>query len=67
MFFQLFKNVYRNAALQKKSAGNCHILADSRWEMLLKVVGQPLGNALEGCWTAAGKCPKAIGKPLGNS
>jgi hypothetical protein len=28
----------------RKKAGNCHVLADSRWEMLLKVVGQPQGN-----------------------
>jgi hypothetical protein len=29
----------------RKKAGNCHVSADSRWEMLLKVVGQRLGNA----------------------
>jgi hypothetical protein len=23
----------------------CHVLADSCWEMLLNAVGQPLGNA----------------------
>ncbi len=28
---------------------------------------QPLGNALRGCWTAAGKCSKGVGKPLGNA
>jgi hypothetical protein len=39
-------------------------LADSRWEMLFRLLGQPL---LKGYKTAAGKCPKANGKPLGNS
>jgi hypothetical protein len=39
-------------------------LADSRWEMLLRLLGQPL---LNGYRKAAGKCPKAIGKPLSNS
>jgi hypothetical protein len=43
MFLPLFKNVNRNSALQKKDLEN--VLADSRWEMLLEVVGQPLGNA----------------------
>jgi hypothetical protein len=37
-----------------------------RWEMLLKAVGQPLGTA-KGYRKAAGKCPKDIGKLLGNS
>jgi hypothetical protein len=26
----------------EKKDGNCHILADSRWEMVLKAIGQPL-------------------------
>jgi hypothetical protein len=34
--------------------------------MLLKAVGQPLSTE-EGYIKAAGKCPKAIGKPMGNS
>jgi hypothetical protein len=34
--------------------------------MLLKAVRKPLGTA-KGYWKAAGKYPKAIGKPLGNS
>jgi hypothetical protein len=29
----------------RKRDGNCHVLADSRWEMLLKAVEQPLGTA----------------------
>jgi hypothetical protein len=29
----------------EKRDGNCYVLADSRWEMLLKAVGQPLINA----------------------
>ncbi len=28
----------------RKRDGNCHGLADSRWEMLLKAVGQLLGT-----------------------
>jgi hypothetical protein len=28
---------------------------------------QPLGTALRGCWTAAGKYSKGVGKPLGNA
>jgi hypothetical protein len=28
---------------------------------------QPLENALRGCWIAAGKCSKGVGKPLGNA
>jgi hypothetical protein len=36
--------------------------------MLLKAIEQPLGTAtVKECRKAAGKCPKAIGKPLGNS
>jgi hypothetical protein len=46
----------------EKRDGNCHFLADSRWEMLLKAVGQPLGTARR-VLEAAEKCPKAIGKP----
>jgi hypothetical protein len=29
----------------KNRDGNRHVSADSRWEMLLKAVGQPLGTA----------------------
>jgi hypothetical protein len=50
----------------EKKGGNCHILADSHWEILFKDVGQPMGTA-KGCTKAAGKWPKAIGKSLGNS
>jgi hypothetical protein len=28
---------------------------------------QLLRNALKGCWTAAWKCSKGVGKPLGNA
>ena len=35
---------------------NCSVLSNSRWEMLLKAIGQPLGTAKKG-----------IGKPLGNA
>jgi hypothetical protein len=43
--------------------GNCHILDDSCWEILLKAIGQLLGTA-KGYMKAAGKCPKAIGSLL---
>jgi hypothetical protein len=39
MILQLLINVNRNTALQRKEDGNCHVLADSRWEMLLKAIG----------------------------
>jgi hypothetical protein len=55
MFLQLSKNVYRNAALQKKGLE------------IVTFYRQPLGNALKGCWTAAGKWSKGVGKPLGNA
>jgi hypothetical protein len=50
----------------RENEKNCHVLADSRWEMLLKDVEQLLG-LLKGYRKVAGKCPKPIGKPLGNS
>ncbi len=55
MLLRLFKNVNRNAVLQKKS-----------WK-LPRFSRQPLGNALKGCWAAAGKCSKGVGKRLGNA
>jgi hypothetical protein len=66
MLLRLFQNVNRNAALQKKRIGNCNVSADSCWEMLLKLLDSRW-EMLRGCRKAAGKCPKAIGKPLGNS
>jgi hypothetical protein len=60
------KKCKQKCSPSEKRAGNCHVLADSRWEMLLEVVGQLLGM-LKGCRKAAGICPEAIGKPLGNS
>ncbi len=51
----------------EKRDGNCHVLADSRWEMLLKAVGQPLSTAKRVSKSRWWKSPKAIGKPLGNS
>jgi hypothetical protein len=45
MLLQILRNVNRNAALQRKRDENCHVLADSCWEMLLKAVGQLLGTA----------------------
>ncbi len=56
---------------------NCSVLANSCWEMLLKVIGQLLGTAkrvLESCWEmpkgywiASGQFLEGIGKPLGNA
>jgi hypothetical protein len=40
-----FKKCSKKHGPSWKRDGNCHVLADSRWEILLKVVGQPLGNA----------------------
>jgi predicted cupin superfamily sugar epimerase len=66
MLLRILKNVNRNRALQRKGMEIWHILANGRWEMLLKAVGQPLSTT-KGYRIAAGKCPKAIGQPLGNS
>jgi hypothetical protein len=62
---------------REKRDRNCHVLADSRWEILLKAVEQPLGTAKrvleirwempKGYWPAYGKFLKGIGKPLGNA
>ncbi len=56
---------------------NCSVLANSHWEMLLKVIGQPLGTAKrvlesrwempKGYWIAFGQFLEGIGKPLGNA
>jgi hypothetical protein len=56
---------------------NCSVLANSRWEMLLKVIGQPLGTAKrlfkshwempKGYWIASGQFLEGIGKTLGNA
>jgi hypothetical protein len=56
---------------------NCSVSANSRWEMLLKVIGQPLGTAKrvqesrwempKGYWKASGQFLEGIGKPLGNA
>ncbi len=66
MLLRLLINVNRHAALQRKgmeiasflptAASKCSLrLLDSRWALL------------KGYRKAAGKCPEAIGKPLGNS
>jgi hypothetical protein len=39
-----FKKCKQKCGPSEKRAGNCHILADSRWELFLEVVGQPLGD-----------------------
>ncbi len=56
---------------------NCSVLANSRWEMLLKVIWQPLGTAKrvlesgwempKGYWIAFGQFLEGIGKLLGNA
>ncbi len=61
----------------EKRDGNCQVLADSRWEILLKAVEQPLGTAKrvyesrwempKGYWAASGKFLKGEGKTLGNA
>jgi hypothetical protein len=60
----------------REKVWNCHGLAESRWEMLLQAVGQPLGTGKrvkerrwempKGYWKASGQFLKGIGKPLGN-
>jgi hypothetical protein len=55
---------------------NCPVLANSHWEMLLNIIGQPLGTAKrvlesrwempKGYWIASGKFLEGIGNPLGN-
>jgi hypothetical protein len=40
-----FNKFYQKSSASEKRGGNCYVLADSCWEMLLKAVGQPLGNA----------------------
>ncbi len=72
-----FKKCEKKRGPSEKRDGNCHVLANSRWEMLLKAVGQPLGTAKrvleirwerpKGYWKASGKFLKGIGKPLGNA
>jgi hypothetical protein len=37
--------LYQKLIPSEKRDGNCYILANSRWEILLKVVEQPLGTA----------------------
>jgi hypothetical protein len=56
---------------------NCSVLANSCWEMLLKVIGQLLGTAKrvleshwempKGYWITSGQFLEGIGKPLGNT
>jgi hypothetical protein len=56
---------------------NCSVLANSPWEMLLKVIGQLLGTAKrvlesrwempKGYWIASGQFLEGIGKTLGNA
>jgi hypothetical protein len=56
---------------------NCSVLANSRLEMLLKAIVQPLGIAnrvQESCWEmskvywiGSGQFLEGIGKPLGNA
>jgi hypothetical protein len=56
---------------------NCLVLANSYWEMLLKVIGQLLGTAKrvwesrwempKGYWIASGQFLESTGKPLGNA
>jgi hypothetical protein len=71
------KKCYQKRGPSEKRDGNCHILANSRWEILLKAVEQPLGTARrllesrweipKGYWAASGKFLKGIEKPLGNA
>jgi hypothetical protein len=56
---------------------NYSVLANSRWEMFLKVIGQPLGTAKrvlesrwempKGYWIASEQFLEDIGKLLGNA
>ncbi len=55
MLLRLLINVSKMRRFREKG-WNCHVFS-----------GQPLGNALKGCWTAIWRCQKGIGKPLGNA
>jgi hypothetical protein len=56
---------------------NCSVLANSHWEMLLKVIGHVLVTAErvmenrwempKGYWMASGQFLEVLGKPLGNA
>jgi hypothetical protein len=39
------RNVNKKHGPSEERDGNCHILADTRWDILLKAVEQPLGTA----------------------
>jgi hypothetical protein len=61
----------------RKMDRNFYVFANSCWEMLLKVIGQPLGTAKrvkkshwempKDYWIAFGQSLEGIGKPLGNA
>ncbi len=61
----------------RENGENCSVLAKSRWEMLLKVIGHPLGTAKrvyesrwempKGYWIASEQFLEGFGKPLGNA
>jgi hypothetical protein len=67
---------YQKCGPSGKMERNCSVLANSRWEMLLKVIGQPLGNdkrlldslwaILRGYWKVAEKCPNSSHQPIGD-
>jgi hypothetical protein len=65
MVFKIFKCSFEFLKIiTEKRDGNCHVLADPRWEMLLKAVEQQLGTAKrvqesrwempKGYWAASG-------------
>ncbi len=76
MLLRLSININKRGPSEERD-GNCNFLADSRWEMLLKTVGQPLGTAqrvwescwemLKGYWKVSGQFWKGIGKLPGHA
>jgi hypothetical protein len=57
---------YQESLVSDVEVLHCHVLAYRRREMLLKAVGHRWALQ-KGHRKAAGKYPKAIGKPLDNS
>ncbi len=57
LLFLLFINLNINAKPHRKGSEIATIFANSCWEMLLKVIGQPLA-ALKVYKKAVGKCQK---------
>jgi hypothetical protein len=56
MRLRFFENINRKCRASDKMDINCHVFADSRWEMLLNTTDQLMGNV-----------KRSVERPLGNS